>query len=174
MYSGIWDTYRFCSSPYLDALGVALHPHAGLAWNQDSTSVAIATDHILYVASVRRNHMFVRCADALVYAYKMPESRENAIAFWNIRTGEQHYKPSKPIICMAAGGDTVAIATKETTWAKVSLTILNSIGSPIDRRSLTFEPSMMAMTSDHIITCNMDLVYVRRFCTSEVCQQIEG
>jgi hypothetical protein len=113
--------------------------------------------------------MFVRCSDTLVYAYKVPASRENAIAFWNTRTGEQNHKPSKSIMCMAASGHYVALATKESPWAKTSLIVLNSIGSPIDRRSLAFEPSMMAMTSDHIVACNMDLVYVWRFCTSEVC-----
>lgn len=141
---------------------------AGLAWDHRGVCLAIATDCTLFVAAVRINHTYALCGDTLVYAHMAPSAHEQSLSFWNTRNDESHHKSTPTVLALCASDRYVAVATSDGTWAKQSLAIYNTIGSPVDSRVLPFEASMLAMTADHVVACSADLVYVWRFCTPEV------
>lgn len=141
---------------------------AGLAWDHRGVCLAVATDCTLFVAAVRINHMYVVCGDTLVYAHTARTAHEHSLSFWNTRNGESHHKSTPAVLGLAASDRYVAVATSDGTWAKQSIVLHDSIGSPVDSRAVPFEPSMLAMTADHVVACSAELVYVWRFCTPEV------
>lgn len=128
----------------------------------------MATDHILYVVTVRPNYLFARCSGTLVYAFQARESREHFLMFWDTATQEQNCKPSQPVIALTAHGQYTLVVTKGTQWGSHSVTLFNSIGSPVDSRSVPFEPSMAAITGTHAIACSSEVVYIWHFCTTQV------
>ena len=130
--------------------------------------LAVATDHILYIVTVRPNYLFARCSDTLAYAFQARKSREHFIMFWNTATHEQHCKPAQPVIALAAHGQYILAVMKGVHWGKYTVTLFNSIGSPADNRSLNFEASMAAITGTHAIVCNSEVVYIWNFCTAQV------
>lgn len=141
---------------------------AGITWDGSGVRFAIATDHILYVVNVRPNYQFASCSNTLVYAFQSPTTREHHVMFWNTTTDEQQLKPSNAVLALAAHGLYTLLVVKGAYWGKFSLTICNSIGSPVDSRMLNFEPTMAAITKTHAIVCSADMVYVWHFCSLEV------
>jgi hypothetical protein len=141
---------------------------AGVSWDGSGVCLAVATDHILYLVNIRPNYQYAACGSTLAYTFQSRTTFEHFVMFWNTTTNEQHCKASKPVLVLAGHGLYALVVTKGAYWGKYSLTICNSIGSPVDSRTLHLEPSMAAITSTHAVVCSSDLVYVWNFCTPQV------
>jgi hypothetical protein len=130
--------------------------------------LAVASDHILYIVTVRPNYLFAHCSGTLVYAFQARKSRKHFMMFWNTVTHEQHCKPSQPIMALAGHGQYTLAVTQSAHWGQSRVSLFNSIGSPVDTRSVPFEPSVVAITAMHAVACSAEVVYIWHYCTRQV------
>jgi WD repeat-containing protein 35 len=144
---------------------------AGVTWHGTGTKVAIATDHVLYILHVRPCYQWAACSDTLVYTYNVPNphAHDERIMFWNTRTDERCPKSSKPVIGLSGCGSYCLLVTSADQLGQYSLIVCNTMGSPVDSRTIQFEPIHIQLTTSHAIVCSADLVYVWQFLSHEVC-----
>lgn len=129
----------------------------------------MATDSLLYIVTVRPSYFFAACSKAIVYAFQSNEGC-HSLMFWDPEMDERHVKASQPVFALAGHGLYTLAVTKAAAWGKYDATIFNSIGSPVDSRSLHFEPTIAALTGTHAVICSADVVYVWNFCSPAVRQ----
>ena len=132
----------------------------------------MATDSVLYIVSVRPQYLFNLCSKSLVYAFQARKTAQHCVMFWDAANGEQNCKPVDALLVLTGHGNHVLIVTKAPGWQQFTVTIYNSIGTPVDNRTVQFEPTMAAMTGTHAIVCSSDMVFVWNFCTSQVCHSV--
>jgi WD repeat-containing protein 35 len=136
---------------------------AGIAWDGSSASLAVGTDSVLYLVSVRPSYHYAACSKTIVYAYQSRTTQEHFLMFWDAAHNEQHCKPTMPVVSLVGHGQYTLVVTNGTAAGNFEVTIFNSIGSPVDSRSLPFEPSMAALTDTHAIVCSGDVVFIWHF-----------
>jgi hypothetical protein len=142
---------------------------AGVTWHATGTRVALATDQVLYILHVRPCYQWAACSDTLVYTYSVPHAHDERIMFWNTRTAERCSKASKAVIGLSGCGSHCLLVTSADQLGQYSLIICNTMGSPVDSRTIQFEPNHIQLTTSHAIVCSADLVYVWQFVSHEVC-----
>lgn len=123
---------------------------------------------MLYVLSVRPSYKHATCGSTLVYSHQLPGRPEHLLAFWNTKTNDLSVKSSAEVLTLAAHGAHAVVVSRSSQYAKFVVTLFDTVGSPVDTRSLHFEPSVASMTATHVVVGSADVLFVWQYRSPEV------
>ncbi|CAN7998731.1 unnamed protein product [Ixodes hexagonus] len=91
---------------------------------------------------------------------------ESTVTFWNVNSNEKHVKYIKNLLKMCSAGELCTIATKEEgSIPQYTLSVCNSIGTPVDSTATDVEPRHLYMTESYVFAASGDQIFVWRFQT---------
>jgi WD repeat-containing protein 35 len=137
---------------------------SSFSWEGSGLRVTMSVENIIYFASIKPDHKWTYFSNSLVFASQKPDHSEFSIVFWNTSTDEKYYRIIKKLISIAGSTEHCVLASQaEDEAGQYNLVLCNAIGSPVDSKSLHFEPLYLAMNGLHVIACSEDCVYVWQY-----------
>jgi WD repeat-containing protein 35 len=151
------------SGQHLRTLRVPGQALRSLSWEGDGLRLSLAVDAHIFFANVRPDYPWAPCSEGrtLVYAGRKSgkEREEHAVYFWDIHSDEKYTKYIKNVVSIKSADAYRVIAAKQPEEPGWILIVCNAIGSPLESRTITFEPLHVAMTAQHVIAASEDTVY---------------
>mmetsp|Transcript_25379 Transcript_25379/g.58463 ORF Transcript_25379/g.58463 Transcript_25379/m.58463 type:complete len:1193 (+) Transcript_25379:116-3694(+) len=133
----------------------------GLSWEGGGLRIALAVDSFIFFANIRPDYKWGFFGNTLVYAFNKPERPEHCVIFWDSKNDEKYTKYVKKLLAIRAIGEYAVLATRTADTAPQFILILcNAIGSPVDSKHISIEPTYLAMTKTHIIAASDEVVYI--------------
>ncbi len=96
----------------------------------------------------------------LAYAYARPERNDHCLTFWQIERGERIIKFIKRFIGLAALNRYCVVLTKGLEKDSYTLLLCNSIGSPIETKTVNFEPVFLSISDTFVVAASKTIVYI--------------
>lgn len=137
---------------------------SSFSWEGSGLRVTMSVENVIYFASIKPAHKWAFFSNTLAFASQKLDKSEYSIVFWNTVTDEKYYRIVKKLVCIAGSGEHCVLASQnEDESGQFSLVLCNSLGSPVDSKTLHFEPLYLAMNNLHIVACSEDCVYVWQY-----------
>lgn len=134
-------------------------------------------DSFIFFANVRSAYKWAYFSDTVVYQFTKP-GPEPCVMFWNT-TSDERYAAVLPLdaracnavraarvikklaaLQIAGAGEMCAIASEAMDGEQYIVTLYNTIGLPIEHRYLDLRPTMMVMSTTHVVCASEDEVLV--------------
>ncbi|XP_075255210.1 WD repeat-containing protein 35-like [Convolutriloba macropyga] len=163
---------------HLRSLRVPGNSIESCSWEGGGLRIALAVDSHIYFANIRPKYKWGYCSNTVVYEFT-DASGATQVAFWDVKNMELHKKKlpsSTPLLLIAAEGEYCCMALKQGSGAggvgvamdsarreEYMLVLYNSIGTPLESKTIYFEPVFMCMTGSLVIVANKDVFYAWQF-----------
>jgi WD repeat-containing protein 35 len=104
--------------------------------------------------------MWAYFSNTLVFGFRKPERNDMCIMFWDTSINEKHVKYMKRLQKIAAFDEyCVLIAKLEDETEQWTIVLCNSVGCPIESKTINIEPKFVAMNKTHVIVASDEIVY---------------
>jgi WD repeat-containing protein 35 len=147
----------------LRTLKVAGKQIRSVSWEGGGLRLALAVDNFIYFANVRPNYRWCAFGDTIAFSYPRADRPEQAVVFWDTKTNERYPKSVRRLLGLAASplGEVACIAraADEAEAGNFNLALYNSIGVPVDERTIPLEPTLLAMTSTTLLAASRTQLY---------------
>lgn len=137
-----------------------------VTWEGFGLRIALAVDTNILFANIQPDYMWAFFSDTLVFGFRKPERNDMCIMFWDVSINEKHVKYMKRLQKIAACEEyCVLIAKLEEATDQWTIVLCNSVGCPIDSRTINIEPLFVAMNKTHVIIASNDVIYYWQYRT---------
>ena len=85
------------------------------------------------------------------------------MTFWHIERGERIIKFIKRFIGVAALNQYCVILTRSVERDHCSVLLCNSIGSPIETKTVNFEAEFLSISNSFVVVASRTMVYIWNF-----------
>eukprot|EP00842_Homolaphlyctis_polyrhiza_P002710 jgi/Hompol1/343/HPOL_004245-RA len=145
---------------FLRSLKVPGKKISSMSWEYDGLRIALAVDSFIYFANIRPDYKWSFFAhDVLVFAYNKPEATESTIVFWNTKTNDRRTRSIPKMHMITSAGDHCLIVSKsEDDSQQCLLTVYNAIGTPLETKSIEFEPKFATVSRTNVFVASADLL----------------
>ncbi|EEC01248.1 WD-repeat protein, putative [Ixodes scapularis] len=151
---------------HLHTLRVPGRDISACAWEGTGLRIALAVDSFIFFANIRPDYKWCFLANTIAYSFSKVDRVESTVIFWNINSNEKHVKYMKNLLRMGSAGELCVIAAKEEgPNPQYTLSVCNSIGTPVDSTTTEVEPRHLYMTESYVLVASADQVFVWRFQT---------
>ncbi|CAN8003269.1 unnamed protein product [Ixodes pacificus] len=151
---------------HLHTLRVPGRDISACAWEGTGLRIALAVDSFIFFANIRPDYKWCFLANTVAYSFSKVDRVESTVIFWNINSNEKHVKYMKNLLRMCSAGELCVIAAKEEGPSlQYTLSVCNSIGTPVDSTTTEVEPRHLYMTESYVLAASADQVFVWRFQT---------
>ncbi|RWS29879.1 WD repeat-containing protein 35-like isoform X1 [Leptotrombidium deliense] len=146
------------------------------SWEKDSLRLAVAVDCYIFFANIRPNYKWCYFSSTVVFAvpvsYVESDTNQGSVVFCEINSNQKHVKNVKYLQAMTAFGSYCVFSTKtqeiDSTKSTVNsqsstLTVYNTIGSPVDCVDIDVPVCHLAMNSNRVFAASKDCFYVWKF-----------
>lgn len=146
------------------------------AWEGGSLRIALAVDSFIYFANIRPDYKWAYFANTVVYTYSKPDRTEADITFWNTRSGEKNTRHVNRLNAISSSSEhcVLAITLGDDHDQSYSLTLCNSLGTTVDTKLISMEPSSVCMTPTTVFAASRDHFYVWYFRTAQTWTQVDS
>jgi len=161
---------------FYDAMGTYLRslkvPGSGinsLSWEGGGLRVALAVDAFIFFANIRPDYAWTHFNNTLVYAFTRPERKDSTVMFWNVKTGESFTRHVAALKALkGAGENCVLVSGPDPKTRKYTVTLCDSVGSPVDVKHTTIRPLHVVMSAFHIVIADERVCYIWQYRTQLV------
>ena len=136
---------------------------SSLSWEGSGLRVSMAVDSFMYFANIKLPVPWGYMNGTLVYAYHRPDRNDHCLTFWHIERGERIINFIKRFIGIAALNQYCVIVTKSLEKDSSSLLLCNSIGSPIETKTINFEAEFVSISNTFVVVSSRTMVYCWNF-----------
>jgi WD repeat-containing protein 35 len=155
------------------------------SWEGGGLRLALAVDGFVYFAAVRPQYWWAYFSGTLAYAYARPDRSEALCVFLNAKAESRVVKYVKGLLGMAGYGEHCLLVTRvaveqqraldddggagagvpeaSTVKRQTTLILCNSMGTPIENRSMDVEPEHIAIGPTHVAIASSTSMYVWQF-----------
>lgn len=138
-----------------------------VSWEGYGLRIALAVDTNILFANIQPDYMWGYFSKTLVFAFRKPERNDMCIIFWDTTINEKHVKYMKRLQKIAAFGEyCVLVAKLDDEIDRWILVLCNAVGCPIESKTVSIEPKVIAMNSTHLILADEEVVYYWQFRSS--------
>lgn len=178
------DVRRMCMVQFYSPFGQHLRTLkvpggriSALTWEGTSLRIALAVDSFIYFANIRQDYRWGYFANTLCYAFTRPDRKDHTVVFWDTHAEEKHVKYVKRLMHVRAAGEHAILTSRGAESVQASkegapliyqygLILCNSIGSAVDSKVISIEPTFLAMTSQFIVVADEKAIYAWQYRTS--------
>ena len=136
---------------------------SSLSWEGTGLRVSMAVDSFMYFANIKPPVHWGYMNGTLVYAYHRPERSDHCLTFWHIERGERIIKFIKRFLGVAAFNQYCVILTRSLEKDHCSVLLCNSIGAPIETKTINFEAEFVSISSTFVVVTSKTMVYIWNF-----------
>ena len=134
-----------------------------LSWEGTGLRVSMAVESFMYFANVKLPVPWGYMNGTLVYAYHRPDRGDYCLTFWHIERGERIIKFIKRFIGLYTLNQYCVILMHTLEKGSCSILLCNSIGSPIETKTVHFEPVFISLSNTFVVAASKTIVYIWNF-----------
>ena len=133
----------------------------GITWEGNSLRLAMIVGSSIYFANIKSDYKWGYMSnETLVFAYQKADRIDFCVIFWDTKTDTKNIKYVKNLIAIRAYGEFCVLISKvEDNNEQYSIVLHNSIGSPVDNKTINIQPDHISMSKTHIVIASAEHVY---------------
>ncbi|KAJ3272616.1 WD repeat-containing protein 35 [Terramyces sp. JEL0728] len=134
---------------------------SSISWENDGLRIALAVDSFIYFANIRPDYRWTFFAsNTIVYAYNKQDKTDCSVVFWNTLSNEKYSRSVARLVSMTSAGEYCLITTKgDEGTEQTQITVYNSIGTPLESKTLDFTPKYTAISKSSVLIANDDILF---------------